>query len=91
MMAWLIKKSMDQWFEFFNSRSLEVLNRKQRKTQVVDIQIEELKSKLEPHRESAEFKKLALQLNKDLIAKDLEVQQRKMKKYQRDVTDYKAG
>lgn len=49
-----------------------------------------LKKVLEPYKESSDFKKLATQLNKDLISKDLEGQQRKMKKYQRDIEDYKT-
>lgn len=77
---------------FFNSKSVEdlkfLLGRKLKKTILIEQQIELIKSKLEPHKESTDsLWKLATQLNKDLIAKDLEVQQRKMKKYQRDVTD----
>lgn len=84
---------MEEWFEFFNSKSIDglkfLLQRKLKKTRLIEQQIEEIKQKLEPHKESTDFKRLATQLNKDLIAKDLEVQQRKMKKYQRDISDYK--
>lgn len=46
---------------------------------------------MEPFKESQDFKKFTTQLNKDLITKDLEDQQRKRKKYQRDLSDYKTG
>lgn len=79
------KESMEEWFEFFNSKSIEglkfLLERKQKKTRRLEQLIEEIKQKLEPHKESPDFNKFATQLNKDLIAKDLEVHQCKMKKY----------
>lgn len=88
------KESMAEWFAFFNNKSIEglkfLLERKLRKTALIEQQIEEIKQKMEPLKETTEFKRLATQLNKDLIAKDLEVQNRKKKKYQRDITDYKT-
>lgn len=88
------KESIYKWFHIFNDNSLEglafLLKRKQKKMRIIDQQIEEIKSKLDPYKESAEFNRLASQLNKDLVARDLEVQQRKMKKFQRDVADYKT-
>lgn len=67
-----------------------LLKRKQKKMRIIDQQIGETKTKLDPYKESMEFNKLSSQLNKDLMVKDLEVQQRKIKKYQRDIVDYKA-
>lgn len=88
------KESIQEWFEFFNNKSLEglkfLLKRKQKKLRLINQQIIDLKTELEPHKESTDFKKFSTQLSSDLGAKDIEVQQRKIKKYHRDLGDYRT-
>lgn len=76
--------SVDEWFRF-----TFLLKRKQKKIRKIDQTIAKLKDQLETHKETAEFLTLTIQLNKDLIKKDKEVQLRKSKKYSRDINDFK--
>lgn len=87
------QESNEEWFKFFNDKGLELLRflleRKQRKIKMIDQNIAQLKEELEVYKETTEFKTLTTQLNKDLMKKDKEVQQRKSKKYTRDTKDFK--
>lgn len=87
------QESNEEWFKFFNDKGLELLRflleRKQRKIKIIDQNITQLKEELEVYKETTEFKTLTTQLNKDLIKKDKEVQQRKSKKYTRDLKDFR--
>lgn len=78
------QESIEEWFKFFNEKGLELLRfllkRKQRKLRKIDQTIEEIKG---------EFTTLTAQLNKALMKKDKEVQNRKSKKYTRDINDFR--
>lgn len=87
------QESNDEWLKFFNDKGLELLRflleRKQRKTKIIDQNIAEIREELEVFKETTEFKTYTTQLNKDLTKKDREVQQRKSKKYIRDINDFR--
>lgn len=90
----LDQESVDDWFKFFNTKGLELLafllERKRSKLKTIEAVIAEVKEELDAHKDKAEFITLTTQLNKDLTKKDKEVQQRKSKKYSRDLNDFKT-
>lgn len=89
----LDQDSMDEWFKFFNEKGMEVLlcliKRKQRKLSNINKQIAECKNILEGYKDSVSFTTLTNQLNKVLEQKDIEIKQRKKRKYLRDTNYYK--
>lgn len=78
---------------FFHGKGKEALifikKRKQRKLSRIEGNIRQLKENLEPNKDTAEFKTLAEQLNKNMIQKDKENKQRKIRKFQTYCNDYK--
>ena len=87
------KDSIEEWYLFFNTKGMEVqqflLKRKQRKMANINKQISECKTLLEGYKDSPSFVTLTNQLNKVLEQKDMEIKQRKKRKYLRDTHDYK--
>lgn len=65
-----------------------LLERKQKKIKKIDQTIAEVKVEFENYKDTVEFTTLTSQLNRDLTKKD-KVQQRKSKKYTRDINDFK--
>lgn len=65
------------------------MKRKERKIRKIDEVIGDIKEELEIHKESTEFITITAQLNKELLKKDKEVQNRKIKNYTRDFNDIK--
>ena len=84
--------SIEEWYKFFNEKGLEALQflikRKQRKIANMNKLIE-CKTSLESHKDTPSFATLTSQLNKVLEHKDLEIKQRKRRKYSRDTNDYR--
>lgn len=82
----------NEWYKFFNDKGLDLvhfaLKRKQRKLNMINQQIAECKTILDPFKETAPFSSLTQQLNKVLEQKDVELKQRKKRKYLRDTNDY---
>lgn len=83
---------INEWYTFFNVKGIELvhfaLKRKQRKLSMINQQITECKNILEPFKDTAPFITLTKQLNKVLEQKDIELKQRKKRKYLRDSNDY---
>lgn len=87
--------SLKEWGDFFTSKGLELvgflLSRKRRKMTQLDIQIMELKSTMESHKESEEFLRLSAELKNKLQKWDYEIQNKKKKKFIRDLEDFGRG
>lgn len=86
------QEGVNEWYKFFNDKGMDLvhfaLKRKQRKLQIINQHITECKSTLEPFKDTAPFTTLTKQLNKVLEQKDIEIKQRKKRKYLRDTNDY---
>lgn len=84
---------VSEWYKFFHEKGMEVLQflvkRKQRKVAMINQQITECKIALEVHKDTPSFATLTNQLNKVLERKDIEIKQRKRRKYLRDTNNYK--
>lgn len=85
-------EDVNEWFSFFSIKGKEVLEFlikwKQRKLGILEKQIKDLLTRLEPMKDTAEFVKLSNDLNKSMQRKDLETKNTKKKKYLRDLGDY---
>lgn len=79
--------------QILQEKGLEVLQflvkRKQRKLATINKEIAECKVSLEIFKDTPPFESLTSQLNKVLEHKDVEIKQRKKRKYWRDTNDYR--
>lgn len=65
-----------------------LIKRKQRKLKALEVQIKEIRDKINPFKETPEYNKLMGELQKSMQKKDTENRNVKKKKYWRDVEDY---
>lgn len=88
-------ESIQEWHDFFDKKIQELIDflllRKQRKMTILDKQIGELKSKIEPLQNSPDFSRLSGELKNEMMKWDKEIQEKKKNKYIRDSDDYSKG
>lgn len=84
---------MNEWLTFFNKVGMElqdlVLTRKQFKLAKINEQINDIKRKLEPIKDTNSISEFNNNMRKKLEKLDREVQKKKVKKYIRDSADFK--
>lgn len=78
-------------FFMVKEKKLSFLLKKRKQSNIFWIEgsIRDLKAKLEPNKDSVEFKSQAEKMSKNMIQKDNENKQRKIGKFLRDCNDYK--
>lgn len=88
-------ESIKEWYQFFNNRGQELIDflliRKRKKMLLLDKQISELKSLLEPLQNSPDFLRLSGELKNKMVKWDTEVQEKKRNKFIRDSGDFSRG
>lgn len=87
--------SLSEWHQFFNSKGQELikflLTRKRKKMVLINQQITELKSLLEPTQNSPDFSRLSGELKNKMLKWDKEAQEKKLTKFIRDSGDFSRG
>lgn len=83
---------VDEWYAFFAGKGKEVMDflikRKQWKLKALEVQIKEIRDKINPFKETPEYNKLMGELQKSMQKKDTGNRNVKKKKYWRDLEDY---
>lgn len=86
---------LEEWFKYFNSTGVKFLGfliqRKNNKLIRLDGEIKLIKEKLVPHINSEEYKERSSVLKKLLEKEEIEQKNKKRKKYNRNIGDYKRG
>ena len=86
------EESIKEWFNFFTEKGFELirflLSRKQRKKLWLESQIKEITDRIERHKDTSEFIRLSGELKNKLEKWDKETQEKKRKKFLRDVNDF---
>lgn len=86
---------LEDWFKYFNEAGVNLLTyfieRKSAKLLHLDEEIKTLKDKLNPLRESNEYKDKSQSLLKVLEKEAREQKMKKKEKYNRDLVDYRVG
>lgn len=84
-----------EWFQYFNEAGVKFLQFlaqcKKSKLIRLDTEIKLIKDKLSPLNNSEDYKERSLSLKKLLEKEEVEQKNKKKKKYNRDVGDYKSG
>ena len=84
--------SISEWSSFFIKKGMELMElllvRKQRKLKILNSQINDITTILEPLKDSEEFLKLSGELKNKLVKWDSEIQNKKKKKFIRDWDDF---
>lgn len=86
---------MNEWLEFFNKAGRElqglVLKRKQIKLSMLNEKIRDLQEKLEPIKDTNQMNEFNNNIKKKLEKIDRETQKKKVKKFNRDLNDFKTN
>lgn len=87
--------SMQEWLDFFNGVGFKlqqlVLQRKKRKMANLESRINDLQQQLDPIKDSQQIIEFNARIQKKLEKVDRETQKKKLKKYHRDLEDFKKN
>lgn len=84
---------LGEWFKYFNEAGVGFLQflvaKKKRKLTMLDLEINTIRSKLAPFKDDQEYIRRSEALKTILIKEEMEQKQKKRRKYNRDIKDYK--
>lgn len=86
---------LESWFKYFNEAGTKfpylVITKKRNRLSAFDREIKDLKDKLIPLKNLAQYSSLLSNLQNHLEKEEKDQRNKKQKKYSRDVGDYKSG
>lgn len=94
-LRWEVSPQLEDWFSCFNTAGINplkfLIEPKNTKLARLDEEIKVIKDKLNPLKESSEYKERSLSLLKILEKEDRDQKNKKKKKYNRDLLDYQGA